>query len=258
MNTANHIVTVTAALAFGLGGSSANAWGSELKLYCTIAMRSVVEDLAPKFEKASGHKVTITFGLGGALAKRVQDGEIPDAIISTQAGIDSLLKSGKLVPGSNVTLARSGVGIAVRKGAPKPDISSAEALKATLLAAKSISYTNPSAGGASGVHFGKVIERLGLTEALKDKTKHPQAGGSTGKLLAQGEVDLAVQQISELIEVPGIELLGPLPGDLQNITVLDAGIPAGAKEQAAGAEFIKFVRSPEAVNAIKSKGLDPA
>ena len=255
MLSSKRLLAAIASLAISFTAAAAEA--AEVKLYSTIGMRSVVEKLLPEFEKATGHKVTITFGLGVALAKRVQEGESPDVLISTRGSIDALLGTGRIVRGTDVTLARSGVGIAVRNGSPKPDITTPEALKATLLAAKSISYTNPAAGGASGVHFGKVIERLGIAAELKDKTKHPEAGGSTGALLAKGEVELAVQQISELLEVPGIDVVGPLPGDLQNITTFAVGVPTGAKEAAAGADLIRFLRTPEAISVTRAKGLDP-
>ena len=256
MKVANWLAAVMAS--FGLICGSGAAEAGQLTLYSTIGMRSVVDELVPQFEKASGHKVNVTFGLGGALAKRVQDGETPDVLISTRAGIDGLVAGRKITSGNDATLARSGIGIAVRKGTQRPDISTPDALKATLLAAKSISYSNPAAGGASGVHFGKVVERLGLTAALKDKTKHPAAGGSTGAMLASGDVELAVQQIAELLEVDGIVVVGPLPGDLQSITVFAAGIPTAAKEAAAAKDFIRFLQTPDAVKVIKAKGLDPA
>jgi molybdate transport system substrate-binding protein len=237
-----YIAAGLALIAFSAQAGSAAA--AEVKLYSTIGMRSVVEELGPKFEQQTGHKLAITFGLAGPLAKRVQDGETPDALLATRAAIDALIKGGKVTAGSEATLARSGVGIAMRKGAPKPDISTPDALKATLLAAKSISYTNPAAGGASGVHFAKVVERLGLAEALKDKTTHPEAGGSTGALLAKGEVELAVQQVAELLEISGIELVGPLPGDLQNITVFAGAVPSDAAERQAGRDFVKFLQTP--------------
>src|SRR5262245_15647960 len=139
----NVAVALTAALAWQF----ATAQAAEVKVFCTIGMRAVVEDLAPKFEKASGNKLNITWGLGGVLAKRVQDGEAPDLLIALRGGIDGLIKGEKIAAGSDVTLARSGVGIAVRKGAPKPDISTPDALKKTLLAAKSIGYTDPKFGG---------------------------------------------------------------------------------------------------------------
>lgn len=252
----NYIAKIAAVLVvFALQTGLASA--AEIKVYATIGMRSVVDDLGPKFEKATGNKLNITYGLAGALTKRVQEGETPDVLIAIRGGIDGLLKSEKIAAGSDATLARSGVGLAIRKGAPKPDISTPDALKKTLLAAKSISYSNPAFGGASGVHFHKVIERLGITEAMKGKVKHPEAAGSTGALLAKGEVELAVQQIPELMEVSGIELLGPLPGDLQNYTVYAAGVTATAKEANAGKAFVSFLRSPEAVALTKAKGLEP-
>lgn len=249
-------IKLAAVLAVSMAFQVAAAQAADLKVYCTIGMRAVVEDLAPKFEKASGNKLTITYGLGSALTKRVQDGETPDVLVALRGGVDSLLKSEKLAAGSDATLARSGVGIAVRKGAPKPDISTADALKKTLLAAKSISYTDPKFGGASGVHFGKVVERLGIGDAIKDKVKHPEAAGSTGALLAKGDVELAVQQIPELMEISGIDFVGPLPGDLQNYTVFAAGIPAASKETAAAKAFVSFLRTPEALGVVKAKGME--
>ena len=134
-----------------------------------------------------------------------------DLLVGPRGSIDGLIKAGKLQPGSDINLARSSVGVAVRKGTPKPDISTPEALKRALLAAKSISYSNPAFGGASGVHFGKVIERLGIVEEMKGKTRFPPEGGFTARLLTTGEAEIAVQQIGELISVPDVELLGPLP-----------------------------------------------
>ena len=247
------IAAASAAVILGTQLGSARA--AEIKLLSTIAMQSAIKELAPKFEKQSGHKLAPTFGLGVAMAKRVADGEAADVVIALRGGVDGLVKDGKV--GSDVTLARSGIGVAVRKGSPKPDISTAEALKRTLLAAKSISYSDPAFGGASGVHFAKVIERLGIAEQLKPKTKYPPEAGSAGELLVKGDVDLAVQQIPELQEVTGTELVGPLPGDLQNITVFAAAIPAKAKEPNAAKAFIQFLQTPEAVAVIKEKGLEP-
>src|SRR5688572_1884134 len=193
-----------------LVGGLVSATAAEIKVLSTIAMQSVFEEIAPQFEKASGHKLNITFGLSPVMAKRVQDGETADFVVSTRGGIDALLKSGKVLPGSDNTLVRSSIGVAVRKGTPKPDISTADALRRTLLAAKSISYSNPAAGGPSGVHFAKVLERLGITEEMKAKTKFPPAGGFTVQLLLRGDVDVAIQQISELT-VEGTDVVGPLP-----------------------------------------------
>ena len=242
---------------FILAAPPSTAAAAEIKALITIGVQSAIEDLAPKFEKANGHKITIVYGLSALLSKRVADGEPADLFIGTREGVDGLIKTGKIATGSDVALASSGIGIAVRKGAPKPDISTPEALRSTLLATRAIGYGNPAAGGAAGVHFAKVIERLGIVEEMKAKTKHPAAGGYTASMLVSGDVDLAVQQIPELIFVSGVELVGPLPSDLQATTVYAAGIPTSAKEPNVARALITFLRSPEAVTIIKAKGLDP-
>ena len=149
------------------------AEAAELKVLSAIGMQLVMEDLGPKFERATGHKLAITFATLGASVKRVQDGEIADVVIIPQQGIDDLVKDGKAVAGNVTVLARAGIVVAVRKGAPKPDISSPDALKRTLLAAKSISYVDPASGGASGIHFVKVLDRLGIANEMKSKTAFP-------------------------------------------------------------------------------------
>jgi len=241
------------ALSIPIGASAA-----ELHGLSTIAVQSAMEELIPHFEKASGHKVHVAFGLGVAMAKRVQDGESADFVVGPRVAIDGLTKAGKLAPGSEATLARSSVGVAVRKGAPKPDISTPDALKRTLLAARAISYSNPAYGGASGVHFAKVLERLGIADEMKPKTRFPPEGGFTARLLAAGEVDLAVQQTGELISVPGVELVGSLPGELQSVTTFAVAIPTAARQADAAKALIKYLQSAEAAAVMKAKGLDPA
>jgi molybdate transport system substrate-binding protein len=245
------IFTVIALALVGMPASAA-----EIKILATIPLQGVLDDLAPRFEKASGHKVSITFGLGVKLAKRVEDGEAADLFLGTRGNINGLIKAGRLVPGSDVTLACSSVGIAVRKGAPKPDISTPEALKRALIAAKSISYSNPALGGVSGVHFSKVIERLGLVEEMKSKTRFPPEGGFAARLLATGEAELAVQLISELILVSEAEVIGPLPGDLQSSMIYAVAIPSAANQPEAARAMIKYLQSPEATTIMKAKGFD--
>jgi molybdate transport system substrate-binding protein len=235
-------------------GAIANA--AEIKVYSTIGMRSVLEELTPKFEEASGHKLNITWGLAGALAKRVGDGETPDALVAIRGGIDGLVKNGRIAEPSAATLALSGVGVSVRAGAPKPDISTPDKLKEALIAAKAIAYSDPAKGGASGVHFAKVAERLGILDLVKAKSKHPEAAGLPGKFLVDGSADLAIAQMPELLEVQGTDLVGPLPGDLQNITVFAAGVVSGAKEPNPATEFLKFLQTPEALAVIKAKGME--
>jgi molybdate transport system substrate-binding protein len=250
-------IPVVYAIALALGGMAGSASAAEIKVLSTIALQSVMEDLAPQFERAAGDKVTITFGLSGAIVKRVQEGETADLLLVPQSAVDGLLKAGKVQPGSDFSLARSSVGVAVRKGAPKPDISTPEALKRTLVAAKSISYSNPAFGGASGVHFAKVLERLGIAEEMKAKTKHPPEGGLAARLLAAGEAEIAVQQIGELISVEGVDLLGPLPGDLQSVTTYAAAIPSAVQQPGSARALIRYLQSPKAAAVMKAKGLDP-
>jgi molybdate transport system substrate-binding protein len=247
------IAAIAAAL-FGLAGL---ADAAEVKVYATIGMGSVLKELQPKFEQASGHKLDITWGLAGPLAKRVADGETPDALVAIKGGVDGLVASGRIAAPTAATLALSGVGVSVRSGTPKPDISTPDKLKEALIAAKGIAYSDPSKGGASGVHFAKVAERLGIADQVKAKSKYPETAGLPGKLLLDGTADLAVSQIPELLEVQGTDLVGPLPGDLQNITNFAAGVVTGAKQPDAAAAFIKFLQTPEAVATIKAKGMEP-
>ncbi len=239
---------------------STAAGAAEIKVMSTLAMQPIMEDLGPKFERATGHRLAITFTTLGVVVKRVQDGESADVVIIPQQGIDGFVKAGKAAAGSVAVVALSGIGVVVRQGALKPDISSAEALRSTLLAAKSIAYTDPARGGTTGVHFAKVLERLGIASEIKPKTVFPKTagGGAVGALVASGEAEIGVQQIPELIPVAGIEIVGPLPGDLQNTLVFAAAIMADTKEAEAGRALISFLRTPEAAAVIKAKGMESA
>jgi molybdate transport system substrate-binding protein len=230
----------------------------ELTIYSSIGVRSAAEELFRQFETTSGHKLAVTWGTAPMLVKRIESGESADVLILSRAGIDALSKQGKVAPGSDVTLAGSGVAIAVKAGAPKPDISTPAALKQTLLKAKSVAYSEPSAGGASGVYFAKLLERMGIAEAMKPKTKFPPAGGFSGELLLTGEAELAVQQKPELLHVAGTEIVGLLPGDLNLVTEFAAGIMPDGKNADAAKALIKTLQSPEAKAAFIAKGLDPS
>jgi molybdate transport system substrate-binding protein len=254
MRNARYLVA-GALVALLLAGTTSNA--AEVKVYATIGMGAVLKELQPKFEQASGHKLDITWGLAGALTKRVADGETPDALVAIRGGVDGLVTNGRIAAPSAVTLALSGVGVSVRSGAPKPDISTPDKLKAALIAAKGIAYSDPSKGGASGVHFAKVADRLGIGDLVKAKSKHPETAGLPGKLLLDGTAELAISQIPELLEVQGTDLVGPLPGDLQNMTMFAGGVVSGAKQPDAAAAFLKFLQSPEALATVKAKGMEP-
>jgi len=236
------------------------AEAAEIKVLSAFGMQSVLEDLGPKFERATGHKLALTFATGGATVKRVQGGEVFDVVITLRQGIETLVKDGKAPAGNVTALASAGISVAVRKGAPKPDISSPDALKRTLLAAKSISYVDPASGGASGIHFAKVLDRLGIANEMKSKTifPNPQTPAEVGVLIANGEAEIGVHIIQELIPVAGIDIVGPLPGDLQNTIVFAAAVMASAKDAEAAKALVNSLRTPEAAAVIKAKGMEPA
>jgi molybdate transport system substrate-binding protein len=230
---------------------------TELSVYSSIGVRSAAEELFRKFEQQTGRRLAVTWGTAPMLVARIEAGERTDVLILSRAGIDTLHKQGKLLSDTDVTLAGSGVAIAVKAGAPKPDISTAEALKQTLVKAKSIAYSEPSAGGASGVYFAKLLERMGIAEQMQAKTKYPPAGGFSAELLLTGEAELAVQQKPELLHVPGVEIVGFLPGDLNMVTEFVAAIMAESKNAETGKTLIESLRAPEALAVFRSKGLDP-
>ena len=236
------------------------AEAAELKVLSAFGMQSVLEDLGPKFERATGHKLTLAFATGGATVKRVQDGEAADVVITVRPGIDSLVKDGKAPAGSMTVLAHSGIVVIVRKGEPTPDVSSPDALKRALLAAKSISYVNPASGGASGIHFAKVLDRLGIANEMKSKTvfPNPQTPAAVGVVVANGEAEIGVHIVQEVISVAGIEIVGPLPGDLQNTIVFAAAIMGGTESAEAAKALVSFLHTPEAAAVIKTKGMEPA
>jgi len=167
------------------------------------------------------------------------------------------VNDGKAVAGNVTIVARSGIGLAIRNGAPKPDISSPEALKRTLLAAKSIAYSNPAGGSSSGIHFATVLDRLGIANEMKSKTIFPKSG-PVGVLVANGEAELGVQQIQELMPVAGIQIIGPLPGDLQDIIIFSAAIMASSRDTEASRSLVNFLRTPQATAVINAKGMEPA
>jgi molybdate transport system substrate-binding protein len=239
-------------------GSKAQA--AELKVLSAFGMQSVMEELGPRFERATGHQLAISFATSGAIVKRVHGGEAADVVINLRQGIDTLVKEGKASAGNVTLLARSGIVVVVRKGAAKPDVSSPDALKRTLLAARSISYVDPASGGASGMHFAKVLERLGIADEMKSKTvfPNPKTPADVGVLVANGAAEIGAHLIQELMPVAGIDVVGPLPGDLQNTIVFAAAIMAGAGDAEASKALVNFLRTPEAAVVIKAKGLEPA
>jgi molybdate transport system substrate-binding protein len=230
---------------------------AELKVMSTVAMSATLDELKPKFEAETGNKVTIVYSVIADLRKRIQEGETADVMILSRAALDDLQGQGKVGSGSIVNLASSYVAIAVRAGAAKPDVGSVDALTRTLLAVKSIVYADPAKGGASGVYFAKVLDRLGITDQMKSKTILVP-GAQAAEVVARGEAEMGVAQASEIVPIAGAQLVGPLPGDLNNVTVFSAGIGPATKDPAAAKAFIEHVTGPVGAGVLKSKGLDPA
>ena len=247
---------IIAIAAFLLTAGPANA--AEIKALISTAMKAPFEEIAAQFEKATGHKVSATYGPTGGLAKRIADGETADMVV-LGSQTPELMKQGKLAAGSNTDIARGMIGAGVVKGAPKPDISSEAAFKAALLSAKSIAVTDPASGGGSGVYFGKLFEQMGLAQSLKPKLKLAAGGpnGYAATFVARGEAEFALQPIPELMAVPGIEVVGPLPGAFQNVTTYTASIPTSAKEADAAKALIKALAAPSSAAIYRARGLEP-
>ena len=220
----------------------------------STAITEAYNEILPQFEKASGHKAATTW-LGGAdIAKRVQSGEVFDVVIASAAIIDDLIKANKIAAASRIDLASSGVGVAIRPGAARPDISSTDALKRALLSAKSIGYSS----GPSGAYLTGLFQKLGIADAIKDKLKQTPVGVPVGKLIASGDVEIGFQQISEVLHYPGVQYVGPLPSDIQVMTAFAAGVHVSAKQPDAAQALLRFFKSPAAVPAIKRSGMEPA
>jgi len=251
------IIGRAAAIAALVVAQAGLANAANLNVYSTIAMRGALEELVPVFQKETGNTLALTWGTAATLTQRIEAGEPADVAILTRANIDALNRDGKIAPGSDITLAQSTISIAIKSGAHKPDISTAEALKETLLKAKSIAYSNPASGGASGVHFAKLLEGMGIADAMKGKTKYPPAGGNAATLVATGEAELAIQQKPEIMNVAGVDVAGPLPGDLNKVTVFGAGITGNGKNPDAAKALLKFLQSSEAAKVFKASGFDP-
>jgi len=231
---------------------AAVAQAGEITVLSTRGMRSVVEELAPQFERTTGHKLNLTFGTTSALRRQIEAGEPFDVAILGAPFIDDLITQGKLRADTRTDVARSGIGIAVRAGAPKPDIRTVAALKRALLDTPSIAYNKEA---TSGIYFASLLERLGIADAMQPKTKF--GAGFVAELVAKGEADMAVQLISDHMAVPGVELVGPLPAEVQNYVVFTAGVGADVKDPGPAKELIKFLTAPSAVPVLRPKGLEP-
>ncbi len=210
-------------LAVTLAGSGLMARAAEIAVISTVAHKDAYIEMMPAFERASGHKVVTQWVPTVEVLRRIKAGEATDLVLMVASGIDELTKVGKIESGSGVPFVKSGIGIAVRAGAPRPDVSSADAFRRTLLAAKSVAYST----GPSGNYLAGLFERMGIAAEIKAKVRVTQ-GEPVGNFVARGEAEIGFQQIPEILPVKGIDYLGPLPPDIQYITTFSAGIHAAA------------------------------
>ena len=242
-----------------LAGSAA-AQAGEVRVLVSPGFVPIMRDIGPTFERVTGHKLAASGDTLGAIVKRVQGGEALDVVLSPRSAIDGFVKDGRAAAGSVTVVASAGMGVAVRAGVAKPDISSPEAFKRALLAAKSITYPDPNnlAGNPTlGVHFTGVLDRLGIAEDVKSKTLLP-GPRDIGKLVAAGEAELGVAQLQNLARTAGIEIVGPLPADLQDPILFAAVILGGARDIEASRALIDFMRTPEAAAAMRKQRIEPA
>ena len=246
----------TVAIVIAMLAATATAHAAEINAFISTAIKPATDELLPPFERANGHTIRASYAPSGALIPRFDRGEPVDVFLTDSAAIDELIKRGKVVAG-RTDLARTGIGIAVRKGAPKLDVSSPEALKRALLAAKSIAHTTPAGGGVTAAHVMGVFEKLGIAAEVTPKVKLA-AGGPDGRvsvLVSSGEAEIGLQQVSELMSNPQVEVIGMLPAELQQITTYSAGTTTSAREMEAAQAFIRHLAAPAAMTIYKTKGL---
>jgi len=230
------------------------AQAAEVKVLSAVAMRAVMNELSPQFERATGHKLVFQFDVIGVLKRQIDAGEAFDVALLTTPVMGDLVKEGKIVDGTRADIARSGISVLVRPGAPKPDISSTEAFKRALLNATAISYVKDT---PTASHLARLMERLGIAEQMTPKTKLKEGAGGAAQALAAGEAEFGFMPAAAFEPVPGVELLGPLPSELQNYIGYTAGVGATAKEGEVGKALITFLKTPAAVLVLKAKGWEP-
>jgi molybdate transport system substrate-binding protein len=238
-----------------LGAQTAGA--AEIKVLTAGAFKQVLLAVVPQYEKQTGNTVKVENDTVGGLVKRIEGGDAFDVVIASPAAIDNLAKAGRVAAGSHSDLARVGVGIVVKEGAPRPDISSVDAVKRALVAAKSVAYIDPASGGSSGIFVDRLLDKLGIAGDIKPKAKLIP-GGLVAEHIANGEAEIGIHQISEILPVKGVTLVGPLPTEIQNYTTYAAGLGTGAKGADAAKALIKLLAGPDAAAVFKSKGMEPA
>jgi molybdate transport system substrate-binding protein len=240
-----------------IGIMSQSAGAAEIKVLTTGAFKQVVVALVPEFEKATGHKVVVDNGTVGQLTKRVGDGESFDVLVLNPRGIEDFTQKGKIVAGSAARVAKVGVGVMVKAGAPAPNVGSVEAFKQALLKARSVGYIDPASGGSSGIYVAGLLDKLGIADQIRPKAKLKK-GGHVSDLVVSGEAEIGIHQISEIVSEKGVTLVGPLPAAIQNYTTYVVGLATGARDAEAGRAFIRLLTGPSAAAVLKAKGMEGA
>lgn len=248
-------ILINALAGFGLMvGTQSQA--ADIQVLSSTVLVGAMQKLAPEFERASGNKLVVKFEISPVATKQIASKEAsPDVAIITGAGIDDLIKQTLILADSKIEFARTTVGVAVRAGAPKPDISSVDAVKRMLLNAKSVAYTDPATGAATGVHIAKMLDKLGIADQVKAKAVLGK-GSPVGEMIAKGDAEVGFQQLPELVPTPGITIVGGLPAELQNIVIVKAGVLSASKQQKAAEALVKFLTTPRAKELLKAAGME--
>ena len=246
-----------ALVAFAFAFATQSAGAVEIKVLTAGAFKQVLLAVVPDYEKQTGNTVKIENDTVGAVVKRIEGGDAFDVVVVSPAAVDDLAKKGKVAPGSGTNLAKVGVGVVVKEGAARPDIGSVDAFKRALIAAKSVAYIDPASGGSSGIFVDRLLDKLGIAGDVKPKAKLIP-GGAVADHIADGEAEIGIHQISEILPVKGAVLVGPLPTEIQNYTTYAAGLAAASKEAEAGKALIKLLTGPGAAAVLSAKGMQPA
>jgi molybdate transport system substrate-binding protein len=252
-------------LGFLMFGMQGFACAADITLLCAGALETWMHEVIPNFQKMSGHTVKPTFGVINAITEHVRKGEVADLAIVSPQQWEDLLKEGKLDPTIRSVVAKVGFGVFVKEEAARPDISSAEMLRRALLNARGVAVFVAGTGGPTPIYVTRLFDRLGISADLQPKLKTAVSGAIAGRptaaglfnLVAKGDAEIGVAQISEILAAPGVQLAGPVPADLQSFTSYATVIPANAKEPGAAKAFVEFLASPEAIAILKAKGLEP-
>jgi molybdate transport system substrate-binding protein len=254
-------ITIAAFAVIAAVGTGGAADAAEIRVLSSGSLKAAFSQLLPDFQKSSGNMATIEYGPAGAIADRIAKDDAADVVIVSRSHLQKLESDGKVIQGSLVDIAGIALGVAIRKGAPKPDISNVEAFKRALLSARSIGYRDPATGSTSGTYAVGLLERLGIAEDLKPKLRLDRSEGGVPENVflgvAKGEIEMQIGQITEIAISPGVDLAGPLPGEIQNTTLMAAGIITSSQAPDVPRAFIGFISSPSAVAVLKASGFQP-